>query len=167
MTQNATVTITITAASDSKQYDGLPLISDGFTTSELPLGVTHVTATVEGSQADVGTSPNEVAAYTVWNGEQDVTAFFPSIVLEAGTLTVTPNATVKITITAASDSKEYDGLPLTNNSFTTSTLPLGVTHVTTAIEGSQTNVGDSPNTVTAYMLWNCIQDVTAFYVDVE
>ena len=103
--------IEITAASDEKVYDGAPLANDGFTYSELPAGVTSVTAAVVGIQTDVGSSANVVMEYTLWNGEQDVTEFFTNVTLVDGILKVTANPAA-ITITAKSDSKAYDGTPL-------------------------------------------------------
>jgi len=163
--RNTTV-ITITEDSDEKQFDGMPLINDGFTTSDLPSGVTRVTAVVVGTQTDVGASPNAVTGYTLWNGDQDVTMFFAIAERVEGTLTVTPNTTL-VTITADSDEKPYDGTPLINDGFTTSELPPGVTHVTAVVEGTQTDVGSSPNLVTSYRIWNGEQDVTAFFAEPE
>ena len=63
-----------------------------------------------------------------------------------GKLTVTINGVAEIKLTAATDSKVYDGKALTNSSVTASGLPEGFTVEATA-SGSQTNVGHSANVV--------------------
>ena len=165
VTVNETVRITVTAASDAKQYDGSPLINDGFTTSLLPPGVSEVRATVAGSQTDVGSSANVVTGYTLWNGSQEVTSFYTNVVLTEGSLTVTPSMT-EIRITAASDSKFFDGLPLMNSGISYENLPDGVTGISAVVEGSQTDVGSSANEIVAYTFFNGTQDVTAYFSNV-
>ena len=114
----------------------------------------------------MGSSPNRVTSYTLWNGTQDVTTYFALANKVDGTLTVTSNSAV-IIITAASDTKVYDRTPLTNGGFTTSTpLPAGVTTVTAIVVGSITSVGSIANVVTGHTLWNGTQNVTTFFTNV-
>ena len=144
--------ITITANSASKTYDRTPLTDNGFTFTQGVLADGDVlTAVVEGSQTDVGSSNNVVKSYRVMRGETDVTnnyTFGESII---GTLTVTP---VAIELTAASASKEYDGTPLTKNDYTITNGAFvgeeGLASVT--VVGSQTLVGESANKITAHSL---------------
>ena len=144
-------TITVTANSDEKVYDGAPLTNNGFTHAGALVEGDELTAVVEGSQTDVGSSNNVVKSYRVMRGETDVTnnyTFGESII---GTLTVTP---VAIELTAASASKAYDGTPLTNSDYTISKGAFvgeeGLAAVT--IAGSQTLVGTSANTITGHTL---------------
>ena len=83
-------TITITANSAERAFNGAPLTDSGFTTSELPDGVTRVEAAVEGSQTDIGSSYNAVTGYRLWDGDNEVTDDYAEAVLEKGILTVTP-----------------------------------------------------------------------------
>jgi len=135
-TQNTEDEIVITADSTYKVYDGTELTKSGFTTSELPADVTNVTAVVEGSQTDFGSSANVVTSYKLWNGTEDVTTFFQAATLMEGTLTVTKRP---ITITAASDSKPYDGDALENDGYniTTGTLAEDQTLDDVTVTGSQ------------------------------
>ena len=74
-----------------------------------------------------------------------------------------------LTITADSDVKEYDGEPLTKNSYTVSgTVPEGYSLGVT-IEGSMTDVGESANLVKSYQLLDADNnDVTsADYVSIS
>ena len=146
-------TITITANSASKTYDGTPLTDNGFTFTQGVLADgDELTAVVEGSATNVGDEGrNVVKSYVVKRGETDVTnnyTFGESII---GTLTVTP---VAIELTAASDSKAYDGTPLTNSDYTITNGAFvdeeGLAAVT--IAGSQTLVGASANTITGHTL---------------
>jgi len=160
---NSTV-IEITAASGEKEYDGSPLKDPGFIHSILPPGVTEVKAIVDGSQIDVGWSNNVVTGYTLWNGEQEVTDFFAPAKLIDGILTVTNNKTIKITITAASDEKEYDGAELTDAGFTANDpLPGGITEVRATVSGTRTDVGTEDNVITEYSLWNGGVEVTDYF----
>jgi len=102
----------------------------------------------------------------LWNGTQDVTAFFKPATLIDGLLEVTPNLTV-ITATANSGSRVYNGAPLVNTGFSSSTLPPGVTHITTTIVGAQTGVGSSANRIVVITLWNGTQDVTDFFPNIN
>jgi hypothetical protein len=140
---------TVTAASATKTYDGTPLVDDGVTTTGLPAGHT-LTATVVGSQTDVGSSANTITAWTITRNSDgaNVTGNF-TVTPVAGLLTVTQSNTV--TVTAASDSKPYDGTALTNASVSTTGLPAGHT-LTAAVVGSQTEVGSSANIVTAWTI---------------
>lgn len=63
-----------------------------------------------------------------------------NITKEEGTLTIGKN-TAKILVIAASDTKMYDGKPLTNDGYTVTGLPEGFT-VTAIVKGSAKNVKD-------------------------
>ena len=144
-------TITVTANSDEKVYDGAPLTNNGHTHAGALVEGDELTAVVEGSQTDVGSSNNVVKSYRVMRGETDVTnnyTFGDSII---GTLTVTP---VAIELTANSASKKYDGTALTDGGYSITKGEFvgeeGLASVT--VVGSQTLVGESANTITAHSL---------------
>ena len=105
-------TIAVTAASDSKKYDGTPLTNNGFSCTEGVLVSGDVlTAVVEGSATNVGDEgKNVVKSYKVMRGGADVTGNYTFTNSVDGTLTILPR-TVKLTSETAS--KEYDGAPLT------------------------------------------------------
>ena len=105
-------TITVTAASGSKKYDGTPLKNNGFSCTEGVLVSGDVlTAVVEGSATNVGDEgKNVVKSYKVMRGGADVTGNYTFANSVDGKLTILPR-TVKLTSETAS--KEYDGMPLT------------------------------------------------------
>ena len=105
-------TITVTAASGSKKYDGTPLTNNGFSCTEGVLVPGDVlTAVVEGSATNVGDEgKNVVKSYKVMRGGADVTGNYTFTDSVDGKLTILPR-TVKLTSETAS--KEYDGMPLT------------------------------------------------------
>ena len=144
-------TITVTAKSGEKVYDGAPLTNNGHTHAGALVEGDTLTAVVEGSQTDVGSSDNVVTSYKVMRGETDVTNNYTFGEPIIGTLTVTP---VAIELTAASASKQYDGTPLTKNDYEISNGAFvgeeGLASVT--VVGSQTLVGESANKITAHSL---------------
>ena len=144
-------TITVTANSDEKVYDGAPLTNNGFTHAGALVEGDVLIAVVEGSQTDVGSSDNVVTSYRVMRGETDVTTSYTFGKSIIGTLTVTP---VAIELTAASASKAYDGTPLTNSNYTITKGAFvdGEGLATVTIAGSQTLVGASANTITGHTL---------------
>ena len=105
-------TITVTAASDSKKYDGTPLTNNGFSCTEGVLVPGDVlTAVVEGSATNVGDEgKNVVKSYKVMRGGTDVTGNYTFTDSVDGKLTILPRT---VTLTSETASKEYDGMPLT------------------------------------------------------
>ncbi len=78
--------LTVTAASDSKQYDGTPLTNATYTFTGL-VGGDALVAQVTGSRTEVGTSNNLVGTVTITRGNRDVTESY-DITKVNGTLTV-------------------------------------------------------------------------------
>ncbi|MEE6158935.1 MBG domain-containing protein, partial [Olsenella sp. YH-ols2221] len=116
VTKNS-ATVTFTAGSASKAYDGTALTSAGVTETGLPDGLTYQ-ATASGTITDAGSVANKVATYKILDASgNDVTANFTDIQTTNGTLTVSPR---QVTLTSASDSKTYDGKPLINHTVTPS-----------------------------------------------
>ena len=132
--------VTIKTGSDTKAYDGAALTNAEASISGLVNNET-ATVTATGSQTEVGSSNN---TYSIEWGTAKASNY--TITEELGTLEVTTNGTVEVKLTAASDSKTYDGKALTNATVTASGLPEGFT-VEASASGSQTNVGESANVV--------------------
>ena len=105
-------TITITAASASKTYDGTPLTNNGFTFTEgVLVKGDELTAVVEGSATNVGDEgKNVVKSYKVMRGDVDVTGNYTFGNSIDGKLTINKRT---VTLTSETASKEYDGTPLT------------------------------------------------------
>ena len=105
-------TITITANSETKVYDGTPLTDGGFTFTEGVLVKGDVlTAVVEGSATNVGDpGVNKVTSYVVTRGNKDVTGNYTFTDSVDGKLTINKRT---VTLTSETASKEYDGTPLT------------------------------------------------------
>ena len=133
--------ITITSASADKKYDGTPLTceefgitGDGLTDSD------RIHCSFNGSQKDVGESKNE---FTV-SGESGTNLDNYNVTTVFGDLVVNKR---NVTLTSATDSKTYDGAPLTNSTVTVGGDGFvegeGATYNVT---GSQTDAGTSNNT---------------------
>jgi hypothetical protein len=165
VTENGTE-ITLIAPSDSKQYDGTPLTADGtgtlkVTATGLPDGFT-VEATATGTITNVGTADNVVNdGYVIKNAKnEDKTASFTNFKKANGTLEVTA---VEITISTGSDTKEYDGTPLTKDEsdiVPTGTVSDAVKAEIAALKenlevtGEQTEVGGEEGNNTYDLDWN-------------
>ena len=139
--------ITITANSGEKMYDGSALINGGYTfTSGILVDGDVLTAVVEGSQLNAGSSANVVKSYRVMRSETDVTANYRFAESVDGKLTVTAR---KVVMTSADDEKVYDGTPLTNDEITvTGDGFIEGEGVTYDVTGSQLDVGSSDNSFT-------------------
>ena len=152
-------TLTITSGSDSKEYNGTPLTSseikvtgDGFVDGE---GASY---TFTGSQTNNGSSKNTFD-YTL---NDNTKAKNYKITKEYGDLTVTAVST-QIVITADSDSKVYDGQPLTNGNYTYTGKLADGDKLEVEVVGSQTDTGSSDNVVRSYKVTRNGVDVTKNY----
>ena len=139
--------ITITAESDEKLYDGSELTNSKFTfTPGILIDGDVLTAVVEGSQLNAGSSANVVKSHVVMRGDTDVTANYRFADYADGKLTVTPR---KVLMTSGSDEKVYDGAPLTKDEVTvTGDGFIEGEGATYDVTGSQLDVGSSDNTFT-------------------
>ncbi|MBO4655606.1 MAG: hypothetical protein J5644_08675, partial [Bacteroidales bacterium] len=143
--------LTVTAASDSKMYDGTALTKNEATASTLADGDVLDSYTVTGSQTVVGTSDNVPSAAVIKNASnEDVTASY-NITYANGTLEVTQKA---ITITADDATRVYDGTALTKSTYTHTDLAAGDTITSVTVTGSQTVVGSSDNVPRAAVIKN-------------
>ena len=153
-------TLTITAGSDSKVYDGTALTNNTYTNTSLLAGDAIESVTVSGSQTNAGSSANVPSGAVIKNGSnENVTANY-EITYVNGTLTVTPRP---VTITADSDTKEYDGTALTKNTYTNTALLEGHSLTSVTVTGSQTVAGSSANVPSAAVIMNGETDVTENY----
>jgi len=156
--------VTVTANSDAFTYDGTAHSNNGYVVNGLE-GSDAISAVVTGSITFPSQSPatNTLTSYQFTAG----TPGNYSVTKVNGQLTMTP-ANIPITITAASDSKTYDGTALTNATVTVTSgsLLTGDTLVATAT-GSVTNVwetAENNNSVAeGYQIMHGTQDVTANY----
>ncbi|MCL2757398.1 MAG: hypothetical protein FWD43_04900 [Coriobacteriia bacterium] len=145
---NSAVALTIISADGAQVYNGLELTNPDFTTTmPLPDGITHVTTVVSGTQTAVGTSPNTIESYQLWNGEVDVTDFFTNVQKVSGILTVTP---VTLTITANSFALTL-GAPIPAYSFTATGFVNGET--VADLDGSATFVCGYTPAAIAGSIW--------------
>ena len=153
-------TLTIQTGSAGRAYDGTPLSSTEVTVTGLAGDDTAEVVTT-GSITNVGTASN---TYTLDWGTTNSSNY--TVTEKLGTLEVTVNDT-EIIISAASAEKAYDGLPLTEANYTVSALPAADSSVLATVEGTQTDAGESENTITSYRILNAEeQDITAAFSNV-
>jgi hypothetical protein len=154
--------VTLTSESASKAYDGIALTKpevtiagDGFVIGE----VSELKAT--GSITKAGSVQNTIT-YTT---EAGFKAGNYEITKSEGTLTITQNAD-KITVTAGSDTKVYNGTALTKNTYSIAGLPEGFTAAVT-VSGSITDAGSAENKVTSVIIRKGNEDVTSQFSGIE
>ena len=140
--------VTLTANSDTLEYNGFEQSVSGFTGA--PEGADFSAITVGAKGTDAGVYPAEFADGTV--GTVDATRKYIVTKATDGSLTITAKAAF-ITITADSKTREYNGEALTDNgyTFTEGVLVNGdILHV--VVKGSVTDVdeGEVVNKITSY-----------------
>lgn len=130
-----------------KVYDGTPLTCENWKlSSDSALLTGHkISARASGSQTAVGQGKNSLTDVLIADGGKDVTYNY-SVTLLPGDLVVTPRP---LTVRSASDSKLYDGSPLTNENWeiVSETKPARGQTAHVAISGTRTEAGESPNTI--------------------
>ena len=153
--------LTITSASDEKDYDGIALANNKVTVKGKIFNDEVYDITATGAQIEVGSSANTIVYKMTKHAEKDY-----AITLEEGLLTVNPHTAV-ITVTAGSDAKVYDGKALTSDTFTVEGLPDNLrAYVTT--DGSATNVGDKgENKVNTVVIMDGMNDVTRYFTNIK
>ena len=160
-TQKVTINrrpVTLTSATAEKVYDGTPLTDGTVTVSEM--GFAHgegADYSVTGSQLHKGFSANAFT-YTLHENTLEENYLIKTV---SGTLTVTARP---LTITAGSASKQYDGTPLTRNSYTSEGLAAGDAIQTVTVTGTITYTGSVPNVPSDAVIHNGAgEDVTGDY----
>ena len=157
------VTVTITGNKSTVTYNGAEQSVTGYKVESIsnPLYTAadfafSGTASVTGT--DAGSYPMGLTAEQFKNTSKNFTNV--KFVVNDGELTINPMA---LTITAGSDSKAYDGTPLTCGKFDSTTPAEGDTVTSVTLTGSQTNVGSSDNVASDAKLMRGDRDVTANY----
>ncbi|MBQ3322130.1 MAG: InlB B-repeat-containing protein [Firmicutes bacterium] len=115
-----------------------------------------------GSTVDAAPTPEAVAGYTFKGWDKPDSFSMPDKdVTITGTWEETPK--VKVTFTAKSATKTYDGTPLTESGVTVKGLPSGYTYEAKTI-GTITNSGTAPNTVESFVIYDADgKDVTTTF----
>lgn len=159
----AEVTVTITGNKSTVTYNGAEQSVTGYKVESIsnPLYTAadfafSGTASVTGT--DAGSYPMGLKAEQFQNTSKNFTNV--KFVVNDGELTINP---MPLTITAGSDSKAYNGTPLTNDTFTRTSLAAGDTLASVTVTGSQTDVGSSKNVASDAKLMRGDRDVTANY----
>lgn len=160
-TQKVTINrrpVTLTSATAEKVYDGTPLTDGTVIVSEMGFvqgeGADY---SVTGSQLHKGFSANAFT-YTLHENTLEENYLIKTV---SGTLTVTARP---LTITAGSASKQYDGTPLTRNSYTSEGLAAGDAIQTVTVTGTITYTGSVPNVPSDAVIHNGAgEDVTGDY----
>ena len=148
--RDAKYEITVEANSSTDTYDGKEKSVSGFKTLEFKVnGQTYTVSglTAEAKGTNAGTYPVNVTGTAVVTDADgnDVTAQF-AVKTENGSLVINKRS---VTLTSATDSKEYDGTALTNNTVTVGGDEFAEGEgATYNVTGSQTLVGSSENTFT-------------------
>ena len=162
--------VKITSASDEKVYDGNPLTNTEFTLdpSYVQNDNANFQVKITGSQTLLGTSKNTVSSYIVLDKDNiDITDNYDITVVE-GELRVVASADAlrnKLVFASESDSKFYDGAPLTNNGWSLLSGVLASNHrAEVTCTGSQTTVGSAANTMNAIILDEHGNSVTDKYI---
>ena len=142
------IALTIAPKAVKAEYDGTAHAASEYeiVSGKLPEGVT-LTVTYSGERTDAGEGETSIGLVTFIQDKTDVTANF-NLSTQTGKITVSPRP---ITITAESATKEYDTKALTKNNAKITSGSLVSDHKVSAIEinGSQTEVGTSKNTIKA------------------
>ena len=158
----AEVVVNIQGSKLSKVYNGAEQSVNGYETAiSNPLYTAadfafSGTASVTGT--DAGSYPMGLKAEQFQNTSKNFTNV--KFIVTDGELTINPMA---LTITAGSDSKAYDGTPLTCGEFDSTTPAEGDTVASVTLTGSQTNVGSGDNVASNAKLMRGDRDVTANY----
>ena len=139
--------IIIKANSAKKKYDGTALKDSGYTyTSGVLVSGDVLEAVVSGEQLNVGSASNKVISYKVTRNGQDVTENYTFGESQNAVLEVTKRT---ITLTSASATKVYDGLPLTSGDVTvTGDGFVSGEGASYNVTGTITNVGEVNNEFT-------------------
>ena len=156
--------VTIESATDEKTYDGTPLTNNTITVTPTATGEGFVRGegaryNVTGSITEIGSVDNTFTFTPLSNTD---TANY-TITVKYGKLTINKIET-PIAITANSNSKMYDGKPLTDAGFTfTEGVLAEGDELQADVVGSITDFGTATNKVTGYKVVRGDLDVTKNY----
>lgn len=159
----AEVTVTITGNKSTVTYNGAEQSVTGYKVESIsnPL-YTEENLAFSGEAIAKGTDVGDYLMGLTVAQFENISGNFTNvrIIVTDGKLTINPMA---LTITAGSDSKAYDGTPLTCGEFDSTTPAEGDTIASVTLTGSQTDVGSSDNIASAAKLMRGDKDVTANY----
>ena len=146
--------------------NGYTVYADGFSSSSKEYYTAESKVTLTGASGfkvlDVSYTPEGGTAANVTDGGNGTWSF--NMPAKNVTVTATTRAIVNLTITADSDTKEYDGTALKKNSFTNTALVEDDHIESVIVTGSQTSVGTSDNVPSAAVIKDASDvDVTAAY----
>lgn len=140
------IALTIVPEDATAEYDGTAHGASAYkiVSGDLPEGVS-LEVTYGGDRIDAGEGVTSIASYKLTQNGADVTANF-NVTANTGKITVSQRP---ITVTADSATKEYDTKPLTKDTASVEPGALVSGHELAAVEvvGSQTEVGESKNTI--------------------
>lgn len=156
------IVVTITGNTGSSPYSGAEQSVTGYTVSTSNPLYTEADFTFTGTATAKGTDADSYAMGLTPEQFENISQNFTNVKFDVtdGELTINPMA---LTITAGSDSKAYDGTPLTCGEFDSTTPAEGDTVASVTLTGSQTNVGSSDNVASNATLMRGDRDVTANY----
>ena len=159
----AEVVVNIQGSKLSKVYNGAEQSVTGYKVTSISDSLykesdISFTGKAEAAGTDAGSYPMGLTAEQFKNTSKNFTNV--KFVVNDGELTINPMA---LTITAGSDSKAYDGTPLTCGKFDSTTPAEGDTVTSVTLTGSQTNVGSGDNVASDAKLMRGDRDVTANY----
>ena len=121
------VSLTVTAASDSKVYDGTPLTAPTATAAPLQGSDRLGSVTVTGTITDVGTVPNVPSDAMIVNADgADVSGNY-IITYVNGTLTINPVREYTITVRGNSATRTYNGAAQSVSGYTFSAFDESIT----------------------------------------
>ena len=159
----AEVTVTITGNKSTVTYNGAEQSVTGYKVESIsnPL-YTAADFAFSGTDSVTGTDAGTYMMGLTPAQFENTNPNFENVTFSVtdGALTITP---MPLTITAGSDSKAYNGTPLTNDTFTRTSLAAGDTLASVTVTGSQTDVGSSDNVASDAKLVRGDRDVTANY----
>ena len=157
------VTVTITGNTGTVTYNGAEQSVTGYKVESIsnPL-YTEENLAFSGEAVAKGTDSGTYKMNLTAAQFENISENFTNvrIIVTDGELTINPMA---LTITAGSDSKAYDGTPLTCGEFDSTTPAEGDTVASVTLTGSQTNVGSGDNVASGAKLVRGDRDVTANY----
>ena len=156
------IVVTITGITDSRPYSGAEQFVTGYTVSTSNPLYTAADFAFSGTDSVTGTDAGTYMMGLTPAQFENTNPNFENVTFSVtdGALTITP---MPLTITAGSDSKAYNGTPLTNDTFTRTSLAAGDTLASVTVTGSQTDVGSSKNVASDAKLMRGDRDVTANY----
>ncbi len=153
--------VTVSTSTDSKTYDGLALDGGlGSLTLGSLVGTHYIDYGAELSITNPGTIDNNISFVIRDENGFDVTVGY-DITYDYGTLTVEP---ITIVLKSFDDSKIYDGLALTNDTWELLSGSLLTGHnLVVDLSSSITNPGTIENAITAYIFDEFDNDVSDMY----